>query len=101
WRSGYADEAGELLGAEPDSRLLPRAADRDSRVRVLRGSAEHIPLPSGSVVVVHARVPHFFPPRCAAGLDEVMRVLRPAGTLVDIANHLRAGVFAELQRSAG
>ncbi len=42
-------------GVEPDPRLLPLAAARDPRVRVLRGSAEHIPLPDHSVDVVHAR----------------------------------------------
>ena len=101
WLSGYADEAAEVIGVEPDSRLLPLAADRDSRVRVLRGSAEHIPLPSASVDVVHARFAYFFPPGCDAGLDEVMRVLRPAGTLVVIGNDLQAGDFAELLRAAG
>ena len=47
WLSGYADEAAAVIGVEPDPRLLPLAADRDSRVTVLRGSAEHIPLPPG------------------------------------------------------
>ena len=47
WLAGYADEAAEVIGVEPDPRLLPLAADRDSRVRVPPGSAEHIPLPAG------------------------------------------------------
>src|ERR1700735_351377 len=55
WLGGYADEAAQVIGVEPDPRLLPLAADRDSRVRVLQGSAEHIPLPARSVDVVHAR----------------------------------------------
>jgi SAM-dependent methyltransferase len=101
WLSGYAEEAAEVIGVEPDPRLLPLAADRDSRVKVLRGSAEHIPLPSGSVDVVHARFAYFFPPGCDAGLAEAMRVLRPAGTLVVIGNDLQAGDFAELLRAAG
>jgi predicted RNA methylase len=41
WLGGYADEAAEVIGVEPDPRLLPLAAGRDPRVRVLRGSAEH------------------------------------------------------------
>ena len=101
WLSGYADEAAAVIGVEPDPRLLPLAADRDSRVTVLRGSAEHIPLPSGSVDVVHARFAYFFPPGCDAGLAEVMRVLRPAGTLVVVGNDLQAGDFALLLRAAG
>jgi SAM-dependent methyltransferase len=101
WLSGYADEAATVIGVEPDPRLLPLAADRDSRVTVLRGSAEHIPLPPGSVDVVHARFAYFFPPGCDAGLAEVMRVLRPGGTLVVIGNDLQAGDFAVLLRAAG
>jgi SAM-dependent methyltransferase len=66
WLSGYADEAAEVIGVEPDPHLLPLAADRDSRVRVLHGSAEHIPLEDQSVDVVHARFAYFFPPGCDA-----------------------------------
>lgn len=100
WLSGYADEAAEVIGVEPDPRLLPLAAGRDPRVRVLRGSAEHIPLADHRVDVVHARFAYFFPPGCDAGLAEVMRVLRPGGTLVVIGNDLRAGEFADLLRAA-
>jgi len=100
WLGVYADEAAEVIGVEPDPRLLPLAADRDSRVRVLRGSAEHIPLRDQSVDVVHARFAYFFPPGCDAGLAEVMRVLRCGGTLVVVGNDLRAGQFAELLRAA-
>jgi len=100
WLSGYAGEAAEVIGVEPDRRLLPLAADRDPRVRVLHGSAEHIPLEDQSVDVVHARFAYFFPPGCDAGLAEVMRVLRPGGTLIVIGNDLRAGEFAELVLAA-
>jgi SAM-dependent methyltransferase len=101
WLAGYAAEAAEVIGVEPDPRLLPLAAGRDPRVRVLRGSAERIPLADRSVDVVHARFAYFFPPGCDGGLAEVMRVLRPGGTLVVIGNDLRAGEFAELVRAAG
>ena len=98
---GYAAEAARVIGVEPDPRLLPLAARRDPRARVLRGSAEHIPLGDRSVDVVHARFAYFFPPGCDAGLAEVMRVLRPGGTLVAVGNDLRAGEFAGLVRAAG
>ena len=100
WLAGYAGEAAEVIGVEPDPRLLPLAAARDPRVRVLHGSAEHIPLDDHSVDVVHARFAYFFPPGCDAGLAEVMRVLRPGGTLVVIGNDLLAGEFAGLLRAA-
>ncbi len=100
WLGRYVDEAAEVIGVEPDPRLLPLAADRDPGVRVLHGSAEHIPLADESVDVVHARFAYFFPPGCDAGLTEVMRVLRPGGTLIVVGNDLRAGEFAELLRAA-
>ena len=55
WLPGYADEAAQVVGIEPDPDLLPLAAARDQRVQVLPGSAEHIPLPDASADVVHAR----------------------------------------------
>ena len=100
WLGRYAGEAAEVIGVEPDPRLLPLAAARDPRARVLRGSAEHIPLPDRSADVVHARFAYFFPPGCDAGLAEVMRVLRPGGTLVVVGNDLGAGEFAGLLRAA-
>jgi ubiquinone/menaquinone biosynthesis C-methylase UbiE len=98
WLPGYADEAAQVIGVEPDPRLLPLAESRDPRARVLSGSAEHIPLDADSVDVVHARFAYFFPPNCDEGLAEVMRVLKPGGTLVVVDNDQRAGQFAELLR---
>jgi len=96
WLPGYAAEAAVVIGVEPDPTLLPLAADRCPEVRVLPGSAEHIPLADASVDVVHARFAYFFPPGCDAGLAEVMRVLRPGGALVVVDNDQRHGQFADL-----
>jgi SAM-dependent methyltransferase len=101
WLPGYADEAAEVIGVEPDPELLPLAAARDPRVRVLPGSAEHIPLEDASVDVVHARFAYFWPPDCEAGRIEVLRVLKPGGSLVVVDNDQRAGDFAALLRQAG
>jgi ubiquinone/menaquinone biosynthesis C-methylase UbiE len=100
WLPKYGD-AAQLIGVEPDERLAAVARDRVARDRVegakvLLGSAEHIPLPDASVDVVHARFAYFFPPGVEAGFDEVMRVLRPGGSLVVVDNDLRHGEFAEL-----
>ncbi|MDQ2810817.1 MAG: class I SAM-dependent methyltransferase [Actinomycetota bacterium] len=90
WLPGYAAEASAVIGIDPDPVLIPLARARDRRATVLPGSAEHLPLDDASVDVVHARFAYFWPPRCAAGLAEVLRVLRPGG-------HPRGG----RQRSAG
>ena len=100
WLPRYADEAAAVIGIEPDPGLVPLAAARDPRVRVLPGSAEHIPLDGASVDVVHARFAYFWPPNCAAGLAEVLRVLKPGGSLVVVDNDQRNGEFAGLLRAA-
>ena len=100
WLPGYAAEAGAVIGIEPDPALVPLAAARDPRARVLPGSAEHLPLADASVDVVHARFAYFWPPGCAPGLAEVRRVLRPGGSLVVVDNDQRAGEFAGLLRAA-
>lgn len=96
WLTEYAGHAAVVTGIEPDEDLLPAAAGRDPRARVLRGSAEYIPLPDSCVDVAHARFAYFFPPGCDAGLAEVLRVLRPGGSLVVIDNDRRWGEFADL-----
>lgn len=107
WLPRYA-EATRVIGVEPDPSLREAAAVRvaragslsgpsgRSRVEVLAGSAEHIPLPDGSADVVHARFAYFFPPGTDAGLVEVLRVLRPGGHLVVVDNDYRWGEFAGL-----
>jgi ubiquinone/menaquinone biosynthesis C-methylase UbiE len=100
WLTGYAAEAAAVIGVEPDPALVPLAAARDPRVRVLPGSAEHLPLGDASADVVHARFAYFWAPHCAAGLAEVRRVLKPGGALVVVDNDHRAGEFAGLLRAA-
>jgi SAM-dependent methyltransferase len=100
WLPGYAGEAALVIGVEPDPGLLALAARRDPRARVVPGSAEHLPLADASADVVHARFAYFWPPGCDAGLAEVLRVLRPGGTLVVVDNDQRNGEFAGLLRSA-
>ncbi len=79
WLPRYADDAAQVIGVEPDARLVPLATARDGRARVVAGSAEHIPLDDATADVVHARFAYFFPPGVDAGLAEVLRVLRPGG----------------------
>lgn len=99
WLRGYAAEAARVFGLEPDPVLRAaarRAVASSPSAAVLAGSAERIPLGSGSVDVVHARFAYFFPPGADAGLAEVLRVLRPGGQLVVVDNDYRWGDFARL-----
>jgi ubiquinone/menaquinone biosynthesis C-methylase UbiE len=52
------------------------------RTRVLRGTAQALPLPDASVDLAHARWAYFFGPGCEPGLSELARVLRRGGTAV-------------------
>jgi SAM-dependent methyltransferase len=96
WLPMYETSAARVIGVEPDPSLLPLAAARSSLVTVLPGSAEHVPLGDASVDVVHARFAYFWPPACQRGLAEVLRVLRPGGTLIVVDNDTRHGDFATL-----
>ncbi len=102
WLPRYAagpGAAARVAGVEPDPALRARAARHDG-VEVLAGSAERLPFADASVDVIHARFAYFFPPHCAPGLREAMRVLRPGGALVVIDNDWRHGEFAELLRAS-
>jgi SAM-dependent methyltransferase len=103
WLNQYAAEAATVTGVEPDPELRLAATTRSeqaSNVAVVAGSAEHLPLADATVDVVHARFAYFFGPGCEAGLREVMRVLRPGGSLVVIDNDYAHGEFADLLRAA-
>ena len=99
WLPVYARDAARVVGLEPDPALLARARGRVGGrpgVEVAAGSAERMPLPDGSVDLVHARFAYFFPPQGEAGLAEAMRVLRPGGSLVAVDNDWGWGQFADL-----
>jgi len=106
WLPGYAQDAARVIGVEPDPALRARAAGRirgRPGTEVLAGSAEHLPLGDRSADVVHARFAYFLAPGSPgpgaggdAGLAEVLRVLRPGGSLVVVDNDYRWGEFAGL-----
>lgn len=80
----FAETARSVTGVEPHEPLVRRAGHRVAdlpAVRVLRGSAQLVPVPDASADVVHARTAYFFGPGCEPGLREADRVLRPGGAL--------------------
>ena len=100
---GHAGSASRVIGIEPDPVLRAAAAARTAQLpgaEVLAGSAERLPLPGCSVDVAHARFAYFLAPGGDAGLAEVLRVLRPGGSLVVVDNDYRWGQFAQLLAAA-
>jgi SAM-dependent methyltransferase len=90
----FASTAGQVFGVEPHGPLvhaaLRRVAVMDDaargRTRVLRGTAQGLPLPDASVDVAQARWAYFFGPGCEPGLAELDRVVRRGGSafVVDV-----------------
>ena len=78
-----------MVGVEPHPDLVALARRRTralASVRVLPGTAQAVPLPDGSVDVVHVRWAYFFGPGCEPGLAELDRVVRRGGTAMVIDN---------------
>lgn len=85
----FAETARSVTGIEPHGDLAAIARRRTRRldhVTVLQASADSLPLPVGSVDVVHARWAYFFGPGCEPGLAELDRVVRPGGRAFVIDN---------------
>lgn len=103
WLARYAGQAQRVIGIEPDPAVRARAVRAAAglpRTEVLAGSAERTGLPAASADVVHARFAYFFPPGTDAGLAEVLRVLRPGGSLLAVDNDYRWGEFSRLLAAA-
>ena len=104
WLPRYAADAGRVIGIEPDPALRARAVSRVAplapRAEVLAGSAERTGLPAACADVVHARFAYFLEPGHDAGLAEMLRLLRPGGSLVVVDNDHRWGEFAGLLTAA-
>lgn len=92
----FAASARSVTGVEPHASLASRARRRTrslSKVSVLEGVAQRIPLPPASVDVVHVRWAYFFGPGSEPGLAELDRVVRRGGTAMVIDNDASRSTF--------
>ena len=94
--TGFAATAAEVTGVEPHPDLAALARRRTrkiSKVRVVTGTAQALPVPERSVDVAHARWAYFFGPGCEPGLEELDRVVRRGGTAFVIDNDPTRSTF--------
>ncbi len=94
----FARTATAVVGVEPHPSLvsLARRRARDlAHVEVREGVAQDLPLPDGSVDVVHARWAYFFGPGCEPGLAELDRVARRGATMLVVDNDGSRSTFGD------
>ena len=88
----YPASAHEIVGLEPASRLIAMArriaTRRSSAVEFIEGSAEAIPLDSGSIDTVVTTWTLCSIPQVSVALGEMRRVLRPTGQLLFVEHGL-------------
>jgi SAM-dependent methyltransferase len=98
----FGVDAGQVIGVEPHpplvdlaSRRVQAITDRElrERIEVRSGTAQHLPVETASVDVVHARWAYFFGPGCEPGLAEIRRVLRRGGVAFIIDNDASRSTF--------
>jgi ubiquinone/menaquinone biosynthesis C-methylase UbiE len=82
----YTNRVTEVLGLDPHPKMLEMAVGKAPAVttRIVRGSAEAIPLDAGSLDTVVTTWSLCSIPDASAALREMRRVLKPGGRLVFI-----------------
>ena len=70
----------------------------EGRVEIRQGSVSQLPFPDGTFDVVSAVETHYYWPDLAADVREILRVLKPGGRLVLIAETYRGRRFDALYR---
>ncbi len=94
----FAQSAASVIGVEPHPALVSLARRRTrglAGVDVREGVAQDLPLPDGSVDVVHARWAYFFGPGCEPGLAELDRVARRGATMLVVDNDGSRSTFGD------
>ena len=70
------------------------------RVEIQQASVSHVPFPNGAFDVVTAVETHYYWPNLEADLREILRALKPGGTLVILAETYKGRRFDILYRPA-
>jgi len=78
-------------GSVAASRVRNAASIRAGRVEIVRASVSQIPFPAGTFDLVTAVETQYYWPDLVNDLREILRVLKPGGTLVIIAETFRSG----------
>lgn len=73
-----------------------RQSIEEGRVEVLLGSVSHLPFPDRMFDLVTAVETHYYWPDLNADMQEILRVLKPCGTLTIIAEAYKGGKYDRL-----
>lgn len=96
--------AGRVLGVDYASASVAAARARNAeaiaagRVEILEGSVARLPFPDAMFDLATAIETHYYWPDLTANLREILRVLKPAGQLVVIAEAHADGPFGPLYK---
>ncbi len=71
---------------------------QDGRVEITQGSVSQLPFPAGKFDLVTAVETQYYWPDLVDDMREILRVLKPGGTLVVIAESYKKGAYNILQR---
>ncbi len=91
--------AGRVVGLDVSAASAAVSRDTNAggiesgRVQILQGSVAALPFPSGVFEIVTAVETHYYWPDLAANVKEILRVLKPGGTFLLIAEAYRGGPF--------
>lgn len=80
------------------SRRTNRHLIREGRVKILQGSISNLPFPDRMFDLVTAVETHYFWPDLPSDMREIIRVLKPGGTLAIMGEVYKGGKFAERNR---
>lgn len=81
------------------SQKMNRKAIASGRVEILLGSVSLLPFPGQSFDLVTAVETHYYWPDLNGDMKEVLRVLKPGGALIIIAEAYKGGKYAQLARN--